>query len=130
MKVICDYCGKPAQYVDSAILYPGRSYGMCYYCPDCAAWVGVHKGTDRPKGRLANAELREYKQRAHAAFDQLWKRRYMRRNEAYRWLSAQMELTEDETHIGMFDVPNCRKAITICNNKMEEFNHGRTRRKH
>ena len=31
------------------------------------AYVGVHKGTDKPLGRLANAELRYWKKRAHAA---------------------------------------------------------------
>ena len=36
----------------------GVDYGMIYYCPQCGAYVGVHKGTDRAKGRLANAELR------------------------------------------------------------------------
>jgi hypothetical protein len=36
----------------------GIDYGMIYYCPKCRAYVGVHAGTDRAKGRLANAELR------------------------------------------------------------------------
>ena len=77
MNVICDYCGKPAQFVDSASVYHGHSYGMVYYCPDCQAWVGVHKGTDRPLGRLADAELRRWKKHTSgclARWDSLRKR--------------------------------------------------------
>lgn len=29
---LCDYCGKPAVYTDSSLVY-GKSYGMIYYCP-------------------------------------------------------------------------------------------------
>ncbi|MPN54908.1 hypothetical protein SDC9_202586 [bioreactor metagenome] len=64
MDKLCDYCGKPAIYTDSSRVY-GKSYGMIYYCPDCHAWVGVHRGTDKPLGRLADAELRDWKKKAH-----------------------------------------------------------------
>ena len=63
MSITCDYCGRPAQLTDSAIVY-GRSYGLIYYCAPCQAWVGVHKGTTTPLGRLANHELREWKKAA------------------------------------------------------------------
>ena len=59
-KVYCDYCGREAEFVDSKIIY-GRSYGKIYLCRNCMAYVGVHKGTDKPLGRLANAELRNWK---------------------------------------------------------------------
>ena len=49
---ICPYCLKQSQYGDSSIFY-GKSYGMMYYCLDCDARVGVHKGTDKALGRLA-----------------------------------------------------------------------------
>lgn len=85
-KVFCDYCGQQADYVDSKIIY-GRSYGMMYLCRNCMAYVGVHKGTDKPLGRRANAELRYWKKRAHAVFDPLWQRGRFRghRNAAYGW---------------------------------------------
>lgn len=57
-KVVCPYCGRVAKYVDSSVIYYGHSYGMAYLCRPCNAYVGVHSGTDRPKGSLANAELR------------------------------------------------------------------------
>lgn len=114
-KVICDYCGKPAQFVDSAIVYHGHSYGMIYYCHDCNAWVGCHKDSDAPLGRLANAELRNWKRGAHAVFDPLWRRRIIgNRQKAYAWLSEQMGLPPEKTHIGMFDVDQCKQVIRLC----------------
>ena len=71
-KVYCDYCGRETEYVDSKVIY-GKSYGKIYLCRNCMAYVGVHKGTDKPLGRLANAELRNWKKAAHAVFDPLWK---------------------------------------------------------
>ena len=67
-KVYCDYCGRETEYVDSKVIY-GKSYGKIYLCRNCMAYVGVHKGTDKPLGRLANAELRNWKKAAHAVFD-------------------------------------------------------------
>lgn len=114
-KVICPYCGERAEFVDSKIVY-GKSYGKIYLCRKCLAYVGVHKGTDKPLGRLANAELRYWKKAAHAAFDPVWKYGRFRgyRNAAYGWLAGRMGLPVEETHIGMFDVAQCKKAIQIC----------------
>lgn len=117
-KVYCDYCGKRAEFVDSKIVY-GKSYGMIYLCRHCMAYVGVHKGTDKPLGRLADAELRCWKKAAHAAFDPLWKYGRFKgfRNAAYGWLAGKMGLPREETHIGMFDVVKCKKAINIIKNE-------------
>lgn len=125
-EVFCDYCGHQAEYVDSEVIY-GRSYGMIYLCPVCEAYVGVHKGTDKPLGRLANYELRQWKKAAHAAFDPLWQVGPFqhRRNDAYRWLSEQMHLPVEQTHIGMFDVGQCRQAINIITTMKGTINHGR-----
>lgn len=114
VKVICDYCGTAAEFVDSSVVY-GRSYGMIYLCPKCGAYVGVHKGTDKPLGRLADEDLRRWKKSAHAAFDPLWQFGEFRgrRNAAYRWLSEQMGLPVEQTHIGMFDIEQCKQVIQI-----------------
>lgn len=123
-KVYCDYCGRQAEYVDSKVVY-GKSYGMMYLCRNCMAYVGVHKGTDKPLGRLANAELRYWKKRAHAVFDPLWQRGRFRghRNAAYGWLAQKMGLPVEQTHIGMFDVAQCRKASISSRTKREEEAH-------
>lgn len=125
--ISCDYCGKPARLVDSAIVYEGRSYGPIWFCKDCQAWVGCHRGTDKPLGRLANAELRHWKRGAHAVFDSLWrgKTRYTRRK-AYQWLAGEMGLPEEKTHIGMFDVDQCKQVIAICKKRLEDKHHDST----
>ena len=118
--VYCDYCMSPAEYVDSKEVY-GKSYGMIYLCRKCDAYVGVYKGTDKPLGRLANAELRKWKQVAHAAFDPLWKcGPFKNRKSAYDWLSKQMCLPVSKTHIGMFDVRECKKVIMLSKMKSME----------
>lgn len=88
---------------------------MIWLCHPCYAWVGVHKGTDEPLGRLADSELRYWKRRAHAEFDSRWRRKEKRtRRAAYEWLAEEMGLPLEQTHIGMFDVEQCKKAIKIC----------------
>lgn len=124
--VFCPYCGRRAELVDSKSIY-GRSCGKVHLCRDCMAYVGTHKGSNRPLGRLANAELREWKIAAHKAFDPLWMygRFKGNRNGAYRWLSEQVGLPVNKTHIGMFDVPECRQAIGIINKRKGELYHGK-----
>lgn len=115
MKVFCDYCGSEAVLVEDSEIY-GRSYGhKCWLCRRCNAYVGCHRGTNKPLGRLANADLRRWKTAAHDAFDPLWKygKFKHRRNAAYAWLAEQMNLPVDKTHIGMFDVGQCKRVIEI-----------------
>lgn len=60
--MICDYCNKDAELVGGDIIYPHRPdlYELkFYYCAVCEAWCGCHRGTTKPLGRLANAELRQ-----------------------------------------------------------------------
>jgi hypothetical protein len=110
MNVTCQYCGKQATFINSSYIY-GKSYGMIYYCKDCDAYVGVHKGTDKPLGILANAELRGWKKRAHFYFDRLWKDKIMTRKAAYKWLSKQLNKNSSETHIGMFGISDCKRVV-------------------
>jgi hypothetical protein len=111
--VHCDYCNRRAVFTDSAVVYSGRSYGNIYYCKPCKAWVGVHKGTRHPLGRLANAELRKAKMKAHAAFDPLWKDGDMNRAQAYEWLADALGIPAARCHIGMFDVETCRRVVQV-----------------
>lgn len=109
---LCPYCKKESVLIDSAVIYR-RSYGMIYFCETCGAYVGVHKGTDKALGRLANKELRGLKKQAHYYFDQLWdgNNRSMSRDSAYKWLSMKLGLPPKYTHIGMFGEENCRNVI-------------------
>lgn len=123
---ICPYCGRKPEFVDSIEIYGYRSYGMMYWCKPCGAYVGVHKGTKRALGRLANKELREWKQKAHAKFDSLWKmsKKPNRRSAAYAWLGEQMKLKPSRTHIGMFNVEQCQRAIQLCDDLLKSVTKG------
>lgn len=103
--------------------YPYQSdYGPVWICVPCGAWVGCHPGTVNALGGLANAELRQWKQKAHAAFDPLWKRKMVRdrcskshaRKAGYRWLAQQLGIPPDRAHIGEMDVEECRRTVQVC----------------
>lgn len=108
---VCPYCKQRTEYVDSAVIYSGNSYGMIYYCKPCDAYCGVHKGTDKALGRLANKELRHWKKEAHKHFDLLWKDGHMTRKEAYRRLGNYLLIPEQYCHIGMFSVFTCQAVV-------------------
>ena len=125
-QVICDYCKQPARLVTGKELYPHRPdlfIKYFYVCRPCSAHVGCHNDSASPLGRLANSELRRAKSLAHAAFDPLWKNGRMKRQQAYKWLAAQIGVEKSECHIGMFDVHVCHKVVSVC-----EVNQGMIKR--
>lgn len=137
----CPYCGSKTEYIDSLFVY-GKSYGMIYICKPCDAYVGVHKGTDKALGRLANKELREAKKQAHYYFDQIAKTdlintiwdKYIpdisNRSKAYLWLSKQLNISLELCHIGMMDVEQCNNVINICKSILNEINKERDSARH
>lgn len=123
MKILCDYCQKETMHVTGKEIYPHRPdlWSLNFWqCKPCKAYVGCHKGTLTPLGRLANAELRAAKMAAHGAFDQLWKFGKMNRTQAYKWLSTKLKLTSSECHIAMFDVDMCKKVVLVSNAYIDE----------
>lgn len=117
-KVICPYCGRRAEFIDSKHYYSnGKSYGMMYLCRPCDATVGVHKNSANyyPLGTLANKELRELRQRCHKLFDTLWRgnMKTMSREQAYKKLADNMNLKIEEAHIALFREDDCIKFIRI-----------------
>ena len=126
IEVECPYCHEWARFVPtSAQLYQSaKDYGPVYLCDNGheAAWVGCHKGTANPKGRLADKALRMAKMEAHRVFDPMWKRKMQRdgidqstaKSAAYGWLGEQMGLSPDQCTIGMFDIAQCARVVAIC----------------
>lgn len=133
MTVQCPYCLRQAKRVGGRVIYPHRpdlSDLSFFHCAPCHAYVGCHPD-GRPMGRLANAALRRMKQAAHAAFDPLWatfaaqqlaypeesrpnsKLKRIMRSRAYAWLSVQLGVQVDDTHIGMFDEAQCQRVIDV-----------------
>jgi hypothetical protein len=85
-----------------------------YQCEVCAAYVGTHKGTLKPLGSPANAELRQARRDAHAIFDELWKSKRMSRTKAYKWLASELHINPKNCHIGGFDLITCRRVVELC----------------
>lgn len=118
---LCPYCNCESELIDSKEIY-GRSYGMAYRCPSCSAYVGCHNGTTNALGRLANKELRDCKQKAHAVFDPLWKAKIKKdgcskheaRKAGYAWLAKELNIDIEDCHIGMFNVQQCQKVYELC----------------
>jgi hypothetical protein len=120
---ICPYCGKSSVKTTGNAIYPHlpRLAGKTFYqCVPCKAWVGCHDGTDKPLGRLADAQLRRAKQDAHAAFDPIWKTlveagmgKSAARSRAYAWLAKELGIERSACHIGEFDLTMCQEIVNI-----------------
>jgi hypothetical protein len=120
----CRYCQQPALLLrlgDTG--YPYRTdYGPAWTCIPCGAWVGCHEGTTKALGGLANAELRGWKMKAHAAFDPLWQGKIRRdgcsktkaRRAGYKWLAEQLGIPVEKTHIGYMNLDECKRVVEIC----------------
>ena len=118
--VVCPYCGNKSNLVSGNDIYPHRlDLGKLnfYMCKPCDAYVGTHKGTIIPLGRLANKELRAWKRKAHDAFDPIWKSKDMGRRQAYYWLADKLDIPKNDCHIGDFDTDTCRKVVDICSKR-------------
>lgn len=120
----CRYCQQEAALLRiSQDGYPySRDYGPMWVCVPCAAWVGCHRGTEKPLGGLATAELRALKIKAHAAFDPLWEGKMRRdkcdkrtaRTAGYRWLAGKLGIDVKLCHIGYMNEAECKRVIEIC----------------
>lgn len=120
----CRYCEQEAALLNKGDAgYPYRTdYGPMYVCVPCKAWVGCHPGTTNALGGLANAELRDWKVKAHAAFDPLWQAKIRRdacskgkaRRAGYAWLSKQLGIPVERTHIGYMTLHDCQQVVVIC----------------
>ena len=132
----CAYCGSKVELrMTSKHVYGGRDFGPVWTCsnyPTCDAYVGVHKSSNQPLGRVANKELRKWKKDAHALFDPLWRLKQRReglskkkaRDAAYTWLAEQLGIEKDDCHIGMFDVDMCKRVVDVCRPHLQRLKIG------
>ena len=103
--VICPYCRRTAVLRSASYVYgkdtlnPNSYLYVCSGYPECDAYVGVHEKSMRPKGTLANSDLRNKRIQAHRALDALWNR---------------LNLRERDMHIGMFSEYLCGETIREC----------------
>ena len=105
----CPECG-------SDMVLRRSKYGKFYRCatwPECDGSHGAHLD-GKPLGIPANKETKEWRIKAHNAFDKLWGRRKMKRKKAYKKLAAAMGMAEEDCHVGRFDIEQCKQVIEIC----------------
>lgn len=114
----CPYCGRAAILRKASDVYGEHTkIQYLYVCsgyPVCNAYVGVHAGTQKPKGTLANSELRNKRILAHKVFDSIWKHDIMSRDNAYRWIRDIFSLSSKQAHIGQFSEYQCDQLIELC----------------
>ncbi len=121
----CVECRNHARLAESQAVYPfapqywGRPIWLCR----CGAYVGCHPGTNKPLGNPAGKEARAARQDAHAAFDDLWRRKMVRdkcsktkaRRAGYAWLADQLAIHPDKCHISMMNADQARLVVKLCN---------------
>lgn len=104
----CPECGAP-------MVLRRSKYGPFYGCstfPECYAAHGAH-ANGVPLGIPTDKETKEWRIKAHEAFDQLWKGKGapMSRRKAYLLMGDLMDLPSEEVHIGRFTTDQCRELI-------------------
>jgi len=118
----CVYCLGYCDFVDSIEIYRHTSYGMAYWCRKCNAWVGTHRGNDQSLGTVAKKELREFRHLCHQKFDPLCEakmrasklKKKAAKGAAYNWLAEILGIEPVTSHIGFFNMEQCKKVIEAC----------------
>ena len=125
-KIRCPYCGRSAVLRKASYVYKEKALDeylyVCAGYPECDAYVGVHAGTMRPKGTLANGDLRHKRIETHRLFDAIWKYGILSRKEAYRWMQDIFCLPSSQAHIGQFSDYRCDRLKDECR-KVLQNNH-------
>lgn len=110
----CSECGSHnCSLVSGTRIYPhrpdlaDRKFWECM----CGAYVGCHKGTDKPFGKPAGKKLRELRMKVHEQFDRLWKSGGMTRKAAYGDMAAFLQVSQNNCHIGSFCESDCIKVL-------------------
>ena len=96
----------------------GNWFYGCPTWPKCDGTHGCHQASGLPLGKPADKETKEWRIKAHAAFDTLWKKEEggrFKRGWAYAWMAKQLNLTPEENHIGMMDIAMCRRVVAEVN---------------
>lgn len=121
---ICVECGKLAEHVKGDRVYPHRRdlWVKNFYLCECGAYVGCHPFTRIALGRPAGPLTRAARNRAHNAFDLLWRRKMrveqcpqeVARNAAYDWLAGLLGYPRGECHIGWMTAPEANAVVRAC----------------
>ena len=106
----CPDCGQ-SMHLRWTPKFGGRWFYGCTGWPSCTTCHGAHRD-GAPLGVPASKDVRQARQAAHLAFDQLWKSDLMSRSDAYAWLTAAMKL-DKPAHIGEMNADDCARVIAL-----------------
>jgi len=113
----CPLCKAPMRLrTTQKFRYPNgdpRKFWSCSTWPKCNGIHGAHPD-GRPLGVPGDAETKKARQRAHAAFDALWKDHVWSKGQGYAWLRGKLGLTRATCHIAMFDIETCERVVEVC----------------
>ena len=119
----CPYCHANAALVKGLTLYPRflstlveDSLNKQYFwvCPhECDAYVGCYDGTQRPKGTLANRELRRERAITYNSLKAIWEKGFKAQQETYAWIREELGLSKIACHIGKFDMDLCKAVQEV-----------------
>lgn len=111
----CPYCGSRLVLRSADGIYrDNHNNTMLYVCaryPRCDSYVRTHPGTKIPMGTPANQKLRSLRRETHKYFNELYHSGLMSKDEAYGWLSMQLQAPRSEAHIGYLGEYYCGKII-------------------
>lgn len=112
----CNMCGGNVRIATHDEIY-GMDYGdwpWVYFCDACGSYVGMHSSTNIPLGTLADKETRCARSDCKKPFNDLWKKGFMTRTEAYKWLAEKLNIPISKCHFGFFTAQMCNQAKEIC----------------
>ena len=109
--VICPYCGNVCH-------FDNNKKNFIYRCSNCKSSVTANNINYSPLGIPASKELARLRYITHFVFDKFMLQYHLSKDEAYRWLSGQLNLPLSKTHIGLFNTSQCKQAIKAFNKTM------------
>lgn len=114
----CDHCGKRRIcFVNNRLIYgkPMGEWPYIWYCYECRASVGTHRGTRSPLGTLADSETKALRKLAHEWFDPIWRKYgFLTRPEAYEWLSEKLGLPLSACHFARMTNSQLTRMEQVC----------------
>lgn len=109
---VCECGNAHCEFLDGYEEHIRKRPGMIWFCPECGASVGVHRGTDIPLGVPAGKDVRILRISVHNEIDRLIDSGLSKKS-IYKVLRRKMELKDETTHAGMFTKKQCKEALAI-----------------
>jgi hypothetical protein len=100
--------------VEQAAIPPNLFFSTSTNCLSFALTTNLNKNPFKFVSRK-NYELYKWRVKAHKVFDKLFvgSEAIMSKREAYEYLQSLMGLSEEQAHIGNFDIEQCKELIDL-----------------